>query len=179
VDPNPSRRPNPEAIAWYLARSERLLDDLRERFRALLSRCGQLAGFSGAVLALVGANAHSILASLHDGTRKAAGLSLLFGSFALIAAFVTALRGSAVPRGVSDVSAREAAGYLLPRFTSEPDLWRVQLRTVKALVTAIDATTQQVDAINRAVAWATRFFLAGLAAVGIALAILVLVVTFE
>jgi hypothetical protein len=72
-----------------------------------------------------------------------------------------------------------AAGYLLPRFIGEPDLWRVQLRTVKALVTAIDGTTQQVDAINRAVAWATRFFIAGLTSVGIALAILILVVTFE
>jgi hypothetical protein len=176
VEASREREPNPEAIAWYLARSERLLDDLRERVRALLSRSGQLAGFSGAV---VGANADSILASLGDGTRRAAGLCLLLGSFALIAAFVTALRGSSVPRGVSDVSAREAAGYLLPRFTGEPDLWRVQLRTVKALVTAIDATTQQVDAINRAVVWATRFFIFGLMSVGAALAILVLVVTFE
>jgi hypothetical protein len=27
--------PNPEAIAWYLQRSEDLLDDLRERARSL------------------------------------------------------------------------------------------------------------------------------------------------
>ncbi len=173
------REPNPEAIAWYLARSERLLDDMRERVRALLSRCGQLAGFSGAVLALVGANAASILSALRSGARETAGLALLLGSLALVAAFITALRGSSVPSGVSDVSAREAAGYLLPRFIREPDLWRVQLRTIKTLVIAIDATTQQADAIDRAVRWAARFFLFGLAAVGAALSILLVVVTFE
>jgi hypothetical protein len=178
VDGDAAREPNPEAVAWYLSRSERLLDDLRERVRALLSRCGQLAGFSGAVLALVGADATSILTTLRGGAREADGLALLIGSVALLAAFVTALRGSSVHRGISDVSAREAAGYLLPRFTREPDLWRVQLRTVKTLVTAIDATTQQVDAIDRAVAWSSRFFLTGLAAVGAALAIVVAVVTF-
>jgi hypothetical protein len=179
VDPNPSRRPNPEAIAWYLARSERLLDDLREEVQSLLSRCGQLAGFSGAVLALVGADAPSILAALRPDAREAAGLGLLLGSLALIAAFVTALSGTSVPRGVSGVSAREAADYLQPRFTQEPDLWRVQLRTIKALVAAIDATTQQVDAVDRVVVWAARFFLVGLTAVGVALAILVVVVAFK
>jgi hypothetical protein len=48
--------PNPEAIAWYVEKSERLLDDLRERVLAQRARGGQLAGFSGAVLALVVAN---------------------------------------------------------------------------------------------------------------------------
>ena len=53
--------PNPEAIAWYVKRSEDLLDDLRDRVRLLRTRGGQLAGFSGAVLALAGANVVSVL----------------------------------------------------------------------------------------------------------------------
>jgi hypothetical protein len=178
VDADEDRQPNPAAIAWYLKRSERLLDELREEAQSLLLRASQLAGFSGAVLTLVGANATSILATLHSAVRNVAGVALLIGSFALIAAFVTALSGSSVRGGVADVSARDAAGYLLPRFTCEPDLWRVQLRAIKALVTAIDMTTQQVDVIDRAVVWAGRFLLLGLAAVATALGILVIVVTF-
>jgi len=50
------RVPNPEAIAWYVQRAENLLDDLRDRVQSLRSRGGQLAGFSGAVIALAGAN---------------------------------------------------------------------------------------------------------------------------
>lgn len=52
---------NPEAIAWYQQRSEHLLHDHRERIDVLRTRGGQVAGFSGAVLALAGANADSIL----------------------------------------------------------------------------------------------------------------------
>ena len=37
------RKPNPEAIAWYVTRAEDLLDDLRERVQSLRSRGGQLA----------------------------------------------------------------------------------------------------------------------------------------
>ena len=144
-----------------------------------MSRCGQLAGFSGAILLLVGANATAILATLPSGPSAVAGIALLLGSLALVSAFITALSGSSVRGGASDISAREAAGYLSPRFTCEPDLWRVQLRTVNALVAAIDVTTQQVDAVDRAVVWAGRFFLVGLIAVGAALAILLAVVTFE
>lgn len=47
---------DPETIAWYLQRSEALLDDLRERVQVLRARGGQLAGFAGAVLAPAGAN---------------------------------------------------------------------------------------------------------------------------
>ncbi len=179
METSPSRQPNPEAIAWYLLRSERLLDELREEVQSLLLRASQLAGFSGAVLTLVGANAAAILATLDSGSRVVAGVALLCGSSALIAAFLTALSGSSVRGAASDISAREAAGYLLPRFTCEPDLWRVQLRTIDALVAVIDVMTQQVDAVDRAVIWAGRFFLAGLLAVGVALGILVVVVTFR
>jgi hypothetical protein len=179
VETAPAREPNPEAIAWYLARSERLLDDLRQEVQALLLRASQPAGFSGAVLALAGANAASILTSLHASSRAIAGAALLLAASALIAAFFTALTGTALPKGLEDFSGREAANYLTERFTREPDLWRVQLRTIKALAAAIDATTQQADAVARAVTWAGRFFLTGLVAVGLALGILVAEATFK
>ncbi len=96
----------------------------------------------------------------------------------LIAAFVTALRGTLLPHLVSDISAEEVANYTTERFTHEPDLWRVHIRTIRGLLISIDSTTRQGDKAAQAVMWAGRLFLVGLLAVGIALAILVAVVTF-
>lgn len=170
--------PNPEAIAWYLQRAENLLDDLRDRVQPLRSRGGQLAGFSGAVIALAGANAESMLGAVHHVARVAIGISLLVGMIMLIGAFVTALRGSLLPQLVSDLSAKEVANYTAERFTHEPDLWRVHIRTIRGLLKAIHVTTRQGDKTARAVLWAGRLFLAGLSAVGVALAILISVVSF-
>ena len=174
----PVREPNPEAIAWYVQRAEDLLDDLRERVQSLRSRGGQLAGFSGAVLALVGANAESILEALHGIARSSAGAAFLLGAIFLIAAFVTALRGTLLPQLVSDISAEEVANYTTERFTHEPDLWRVHIRTINGLLISITSTTRQGDKAAKAVTLAGRCFLAGLIAVGAALAILIAVVTF-
>jgi hypothetical protein len=172
------RVPNPEAIAWYVQRAENLLDDLRDRVQSLRSRGGQLAGFSGAVIALAGANAESMLDAVHHAARVAIGVSLLVGTIMLIAAFVTALRGTLLPQLVSDISAKEVANYITERFTHEPDLWRVHIRTVRGLLESIDSTTRQGDKAAQAVMWAGRFFLGGLSAVGLALAILISVVSF-
>jgi hypothetical protein len=170
--------PNPEAIAWYLERSEALLGELRERIRALRIRGGQLAGFSGAVLALAGNSAESILTALDGVARGCAGVALLVGSVFLIAAFMTALRGSPLRSLVAGLSADEVANYTTDRFLQEPNLWRVQLRTIRAILASIESTTRLGDQTARAVGRAERLFSLGLTAVGIALAILLLVVTF-
>jgi hypothetical protein len=133
--------PNPEAIAWYVKKSEGLLDDLRARVLALRTRGGQLAGFSGAVLALAGANAESVLDALHGVSRGVAGASLLVGSFFLIAALAAALRGTLLPQLVSDISATEVANYTSERFTHEPDLWRIQVRSIHGLLSSIESMT--------------------------------------
>lgn len=166
-------------MAWYLARSERLLDDIADRVQALRSRGGQLAGFSAAVLALAGANAGPMLREMSAAARLATGVALLAGSISLIAASVIALRGTSMPRVVSDISVREAANYTTDRFTHEPDLWRVQLRTINALVAAITETGHQGDVAARAVRWAGRCFRVGLVGVGVALGILVSMVAFR
>jgi hypothetical protein len=95
---------NPEAIAWYLQRSEGLLADLRERVLALRSRGGRLAGFAGAVLALAGANADSMLSALHGTARDLAGGSLLVGILLLIASLVIVLRGTVLPGLLTGIS---------------------------------------------------------------------------
>jgi hypothetical protein len=170
--------PNPEAIAWYLQKSERLLSDLRARVQSLRTRGGQLAGFSGAVLALAGANAESVLGSLHGSARDLAGTSLLVGSVLLIAALAAALRGTLLPQIVSDISTREVANYTSERFANEPDLWRVHLRAIRSLLVSIESTTRHVDDAARMVEKAEYFFLSGLFTVGVAFATLIVEVTF-
>jgi cytochrome c biogenesis factor len=169
---------NPEAIAWYLTKSEALLDDLRERTVSLRIRGGQIAGFSGAVLALAGANIDSILGGLHGAARGFAGGSILVGVLFLITSLVTVLRGTVLPTLLSGVSVEEVANYASERFTDEPDLWRVHLRTIRGLLEAIDLTTRRGEKAERAVRKAEYFFFAGLFSVGISFATLVAVTTF-
>ncbi|HEY2052759.1 MAG TPA: hypothetical protein VGH14_02370 [Solirubrobacterales bacterium] len=169
---------NPEAIAWYLERSEGLLGDLREQVQSLRVRGGQIAGFSGAVLALAGANVPSILQALHGAARGSAGISLLIGVLLLVGALVAGLRGTLVPELVSEISGAEVANYRTERFTHEPDLWRIHLRTIHGLLDLVEKTTVQGDEAARAVRKAEHLFLSGLFSVGIALGILIAVVTF-
>ena len=123
--------PNPEAIAWYLGRAERLLAGLDERVQSLRTRGTQIAGFSGAVLALAGANVGSVLATLQGPSRDCAGLALLVGALLLVVSLVTALRGTTL---VLEVSVGEVANYISERFIDEPELWRVHVRTIHGLV---------------------------------------------
>jgi hypothetical protein len=169
--------PNPEAIAWYVARSEDLLEDLRGRVQSLRRRGGQLAGFSGAVLALAGGNVESVLGVLHGVAHGCAGIFLLAGVLMLVASLVTALRGTLAPAFVADLSAEEVANYTADRFIREPDLWRVQVRTIRSLLGEIEEITLQSDQAARAVRKAEYLFLAGLFAVGIVLSTAIAMVT--
>jgi hypothetical protein len=119
-----------------------------------------------------------MLDAVHHTARVAVGVSLLVGTILLIAAFVTALRGTLLTHLVSDISAAEVANYITERFTHEADLWRVHVRTIRGLLGSIHSTTRQGDKTARAVMWAGRLFLSGLSAVGIALVILISVVSF-
>jgi hypothetical protein len=165
---------NPEAIAWYVQRSEDMLERSRQRVQSFRTRGVQLAGFSGAVLALAGANAASILGALHGAPRYGAGMALLVGSLLLVAAFMTSL----LPRPAFDPSGREIVNYVSTRFIEEPELWRVQVRTIRGLVLLIARTTNQGDEAASSINRAERLLAAGLLGVGVALVILVVTVTF-
>jgi hypothetical protein len=169
---------NPEAVAWYLQRSEALLDDHRGRIDALRHRAGQLAGFSGAILTLAGADAEAILSVLHGAARVCAGVSLLVGSAFLIAASVTALRWTLVPRLIPARPIEETGNYDTDRFIDEPDLWRVQLRTIRGVAASIRTMTRVGDQVAQAIETAQRYFFGGLSLIGAALGTLVIVVTF-
>ncbi|HEX4304927.1 MAG TPA: hypothetical protein VHZ54_02715 [Solirubrobacterales bacterium] len=168
---------NPEAIAWYLQRSEDLLDDLRERVLSVRARGAQIAGFSGAVLTLAGASVDSVLGALHGAARDCTGGSLLIGVLLLVLSLVTVLRGTVLSDVISAVSAEEVANYVTERFIDEPDLWRVHLRTIHGVLSMIELTTSEGNEAERALRTAEYSFFAGLFAVGIAFAILIVAVT--
>jgi hypothetical protein len=172
------RSPNPEAIAWYVAKSEGLLDEIRREIAGLQARAGRLAGFSGAVLALAGANAESVVEALHGTTREFAGSALLLGCFLLVVALATALRGALFSQPRFDGSRREVANYATERFIAEPDLWRVHVRTLHGLLAMIEVASKRVDRTTRAMEKSEYFFLSGLFSVGLAFATLIGMVTF-
>jgi hypothetical protein len=167
--------PNPEAVAWYLARAETLLDDLRERTHSLRAQGSQLAGFSGAVMALVGANAGSVLADLDGVHRTAAAIALLSGTMLLVATFIVALRGANFPQPLSDVSVSEIASYTANREIYGTDLWRAQFRAINGLVAAIQLASHQEDQAAVAIQRAGRLFLGGLLSVSVSLCMMIVV----
>jgi len=161
---------NPEAVAWYLKRSEALLDDLRGQVQSLRTRGGQIAGFSGAILAIVGANSASALDSLSGVARGGAGISLVVGAASLVLSLAVALRSSLVPGFDAGTSAEDIANFASDRFTHEPDLWRVHVRTTRALLLSIEAHIRQGDRAAKATKRAEIFFLVGLFSVGVSFA---------
>ena len=128
-------------------------------------------------MALVGGDAASIIHALDGPIRDLVGASLLIGAVFLSASLATALRGTLLPRFVSDLSAEEVANYNLEQFTHEPDLWRVQIRAIRGLLPAIESATREGDRAAEAVKKAEIFFLVGLFSVGISLAIFIVEVT--
>jgi hypothetical protein len=177
--PGESREPNPEAIAWCVVQAETLLDELQTRVQSLRSRGGQLAGFAAAVVALVGGNADRILYALNGTPRSVAGVALLTGMILLVAALGSSILGAPFrPQLVSDISAQEIANYTTERFTHEPDLWRIHIRTINGLLVSIDYATRAGDKAASTLRWAGVLFLVGLMAVAAALATLIVEVTF-
>jgi hypothetical protein len=103
---------------------------------------------------------------LEGPARDLAGFALLSGMILLVASLGQVVLGAPFrPRAVSDLSAREIANYTTERFTHEPHLWRIHLRTIRGMVDSIEVTTKMVDRTVAALRRAGLFFLAGLSAV--------------
>lgn len=111
------RRPNPEAIAWYVEEAQRLLEDQQRRAESLRTRGGQIAGFGAAVLALIVGSMFGLLGELGEGTRVIVGVELGMAGLLLAVAVATAIWGTLRPRGFAEISAEE-----IFRFTAEPFL---------------------------------------------------------
>jgi hypothetical protein len=99
----------------------------------LRTRGGQIAGFGAAVLALIGGNAAAILSASHGSGRVVVGVALLAAVACLTVAVAVATWGVILPRPFVAIAAEEIANYASERFLAEPDLWRVQVRSLRAL----------------------------------------------
>lgn len=156
------RRPNPEAIAWYVEEAQRLLEDQQRRAESLRTRGGQVAGFGAAVLALIGGNARDLLGALDGLAHTVADAALVGASVCLAAAVAIAIWGALRPKVFAVISAEESANYTSARFLAEPDLWRVHVRSLYALDYAITSAQEACDSAAKAVEWSLRAFLIGL-----------------
>lgn len=154
--------PNSAAIAWYVEEAQRLLEDQQRRTESFKTRGGQVAGFSAAALALIGGNAGAILGASEGPVRLAIGAALLAAVVCLATAVAIAVWGVLKPRPFIAINADEIANYTSERFLGEPDLWRVHLRSLRALETATRQAEEEGSAAAEAIARALYVFLTGL-----------------
>jgi hypothetical protein len=166
-------KPNAEAIAWYVEEAQRLLEDQQRRAESLRTRGGQVAGFGAVFLALIGGNAAKILETVDGYTGTATGLALLGASVCLAVSVVVAGVGVIKPQPFASISADEITNYLSDRFLSEPDLWRVHVRSLRALETATRNAQDGGNAAAKAINVSLYAFLAGLAFSVLAIGILI------
>ena len=155
-------RPNADAIAWYVEEAQRLLEDQQRRAESLKARGGQLAGFGAAVLALIGGSVATILDATEGSARVAIGLTLLLGVFFLAAAVAVAIWGVMRPWPLAALAADEIRIYASERFLEEPELWRVHVRSLRALEGLARETQRERNAAAAAIGISLYAFLAGL-----------------
>jgi hypothetical protein len=166
--------PNVEAIAWYVEEAQRLLEDQQRRAESLRTRGSQVAGFGAVFLALIGGNASKILETVDGCAGTVTGLALLAAAICLAVSVVVAVVGVIKPQPFASISADEITNYLTDRFLSEPDLWRVHVRSLRALETATRNAQEGGNAAAKAINISLFAFLAGLAFSVLAVGILIL-----
>jgi hypothetical protein len=165
--------PNTEAIAWYVEEAQRLLEDQQRRAESLRTRGGQVAGFGAVFLALIGGNATKILEAVDGCDGAVVGIALVGASLCLAVSVVVAVLGVIKPQPYASISADEITNYLSDRFLSEPDLWRVHVRSLRALETATRNAQEGGNSAARAINISLFAFLAGLAFSVLAIGILI------
>lgn len=166
--------PNPAAIMWYVQEAQRLLEDQQRHAESLRIRGGQIAGFGAAVLALIGGNAATIVEAVEGSGRLAIGVALLAAVLCLAVAVAVAIWGVIRPQSFAVIAADEIANYTSERFLNEHDVWRVHVRSLRALEVSARQTEEEGNAAARAIMTSLRAFLAGLAFSSISVGTLIL-----
>jgi len=122
----------------------------------------------------MGGNAPVIIGAVEGPSRMVAGPALLLALVCLTITVSVAIWGASTPKQFSAVAADEIANYRSDRFLAEPDLWRVHLRSIKALEEATRDAQEDGNAAATAISISLRAFLGGLGFSLISLATLVL-----
>jgi hypothetical protein len=132
-----------------------------------------VAGFGAAVLALIGGNTTVLLDALEGPPRLVVGVALVAAAFSLATAVAVAIWGALRPKAHAVISAEETSHYTSRRFVNEPELWRVHLRSLRALDYATTNAQAAGDSAATAVERSLKAFLLGLGFSLLAIATLV------
>ena len=151
-----------------------MLEDQQRRAESLRTRGGQIAGFGAVFLALIGGNATRILETVGGGAGTAIGVGLIAASLCLAASVTVAVVGVIKPQSYATISADEITNYLSDRFRNEPDLWRVHIRSLRALETAARDAQEGGNVAAKAINLSLFAFVLGLGFSVIAIATLIL-----
>jgi hypothetical protein len=154
---------NSEAIAWYVEEAQRLLEDQQRRAESLRTRGGQIAGVGALFLALIDGNAARILRESHGGGRAAIAVMLIAAALCLAVSISVAVVGVNKPWPYAAISSDEVANYLTEPFLDAPDLWRVHVRSLRALERATVAAQKGANDALKSITISLYAFLAGLA----------------
>jgi hypothetical protein len=153
---------NSEAIAWYVEEAQRLLEEQQRRVESLRTRGGQIAGFGALFLALIGGNATRILGEAHGEAKTVIAVTLIVAALCLIVSVAVAAIGANKPGSYTTVRADEIASFLTQPFLDAPELWRVQVRSLRALEAAAANAQEGGDDALKSITVSLYAFLAGL-----------------
>jgi hypothetical protein len=125
---------NHETLAWATENARELLKEENDRIQALDAKAGQLAGFSGVILAVLG----SIATDSFDKNLGAVGdpvfAAMYFASVgALTAAILWLVFFALKPQRFIAINARELTAYLEDDRLLRAQPWALQIRTLRAL----------------------------------------------
>jgi ABC-type glycerol-3-phosphate transport system permease component len=162
---------NSEAIASYVEEAQRLLEEQQRRAESLQTRAGQIAGFGAVLLALLGGNAATILHEVHDGRTEVAVL-LIAATLFLAVSVAVAVIGVSSLQSYASIAAEEVGNYLTDPFLDAPELWRVQVRSLRALRRAIEDAQERGNAVLKSITISLYSLLVGLALAVVAIAVL-------
>jgi hypothetical protein len=128
------RRINHETVAWAAENARELLREENQRIQALDGKAGQLAGFSGVILAVLG----SIAPDAFDGNLGTVGEPLFAGAYfasvgALTAAILWLVFFALRPQRFIAIDATELTAYLEDERLLRAQPWALQIRTLRAL----------------------------------------------
>jgi hypothetical protein len=124
----------PDTVAWAVENAQTLLRDETDRVRSLDGKAGQLAGFAGVTLAVLGSIAPDALSQDLGRVGDPVFAAAFFGA----AGFVT---GSIIwlvflvlrPQRFVAIDAKEIRNYLQDDRLLRAEPWALQMRTLRAL----------------------------------------------
>lgn len=131
--------------------SQCLLEDQQRRAESLQTRAGQIAGFGAVLLTLIGGNVATILRESHGVGRTEVAAMLIGAALCLAVSVAVAAMSVSRSQSYAAISADEIANYLTNPFLDAPELWRVHVRSIRALREAVEDAQKRENAALKSI----------------------------